>query len=158
MWNDAYLETKVLSADPIELVQILYEEALASVRNARAHLAGGRIRERSRAVGKAMAIIAELTSSLDVRAVGEIGPNLARLYCYIQEKLADANARQADAPLGEVESLLITLSDAWKPGKPQQHSRLTDSRVEMPVETATRIAGRSCGTPSPSGYGQSWTA
>ena len=46
MWNsghDAYLESRVLTADPIELVNLLYQACTQAVREARYHLAAGRI-------------------------------------------------------------------------------------------------------------------
>ena len=48
MWKDAYLESRVLSANPLELICILYQFALDSVRDARRHLAAGDIVARSR--------------------------------------------------------------------------------------------------------------
>jgi len=44
MWNnghDAYLESRVMTADPVELINLLYQACTQSVRAARAHLAGG---------------------------------------------------------------------------------------------------------------------
>jgi len=40
-WKQAYLETRILSADPVELVSILYEYATISVQDARQSLAAG---------------------------------------------------------------------------------------------------------------------
>jgi flagellar protein FliS len=68
MWNnghDAYLESRVLSADPIELVNMLYQGCMQAVREARLHLAEGRIAERSREITKACQIVIELAVSLD---------------------------------------------------------------------------------------------
>jgi flagellar protein FliS len=116
MWNnghDTYLESKVLSADPVELVNMLYEACTGAVREARYHLADGRIAERSREINKAYQILAELTLSLDHERGGEISQRLALLYDYMQRRLLDANMQQAEAPLAEVLGLLSTLSEAW---------------------------------------------
>lgn len=43
MWRDVYLDTRVLSADPLELVHILYQHTLAMVTDARRLLAEGNI-------------------------------------------------------------------------------------------------------------------
>ena len=37
--HDAYLESRVLSADPVELVHMLYQACVQAVREARHHLA-----------------------------------------------------------------------------------------------------------------------
>jgi flagellar secretion chaperone FliS len=117
-----YFEQMILSASPIELVRLMYQKAISCVADARDHLKAGRIRERSQAIGKAYAIIAELMVSLDVDKAPALALNLRRLYCYMQERLIEANHTQKDAPLAETARLLITLADAWQavPG-PSEH-------------------------------------
>jgi len=111
---DAYLESRIESADPVQLVRLLYQGALAAVSDARRYLASGDIAARSRAVSKAFEIVTELTTSLDRGRGGEIAVRLARLYDYVQRRLLDANARQQDEALAEVLGLLTTLAEAWQ--------------------------------------------
>lgn len=111
--HDAYLEGRILSADPIELVRMLCQGCSNAVRDARRRLAEGDIAGRSRAISNAYEILAELTSSLDSTRGGEIAGRLALLYDYMQRRLLDANLQQADAPLAEVLALLATLTEAW---------------------------------------------
>lgn len=106
--HDAYLESRVLSATPLELVHLLYQGAIGAVQDA-----DGRIAERSRAISKACAIFAELSAALNREAGGELAGGLAGLYDYMQRKLLVANLQQSDPPLGEVLSLLATLHEAW---------------------------------------------
>jgi len=108
-----YLEAQVMSADPIQLVQILYRAALDSIRTARECLRKGDIAGRSRSITKALSILSELATSLDHEHGGEISGNLARLYDYVQRLLMDANFRQIDEPIAEAENLLSTLLEAW---------------------------------------------
>lgn len=115
---DRYLEAEILTAEPMELVRMLYRAALEAIGAARRHLAAKAIRERSGQIMKAWRILDELARSLDHQRGGEISPALARLYAYMQKRLLEANARQADAPLAEVESLLGTLWEAWQSVKP----------------------------------------
>ncbi|HEY7393131.1 MAG TPA: flagellar export chaperone FliS [Bryobacteraceae bacterium] len=111
--HDAYLENRVLSAEPLELVKMLYQGAIGAVQDARHHLASGKIIERSRAITKACAILTELTTTLNGEAGGELAKRLGSLYDYMRRKLLEANFRQSDEPLGEVLSLLATLSESW---------------------------------------------
>jgi flagellar secretion chaperone FliS len=113
-WSTAYLETRVLSADPVDLIAMSYEFATLRVHEARGALAKSDIAERWRAISKAIAILGELESSLDYKQGGEIAYNLARLYRYMTERLTQANVRQEDGPLAEVESLLKILGEAWQ--------------------------------------------
>jgi flagellar protein FliS len=111
---DRYLEAEVMSADPLKLVWLLYRGAIEAVRSARRHLAHGAIRERSRQIAKAWEILLELAVSLNREQGGEISQRLAGLYSYMQGRLIEANTRQIDAPLEEVETLLVSLSEAWQ--------------------------------------------
>jgi flagellar protein FliS len=111
--NAAYLESRILSADPVELIAILYEQAILSVREARESLAKKDIAGRTRNISRAIAIVNELDCSLDHSAGGKMSANLTRLYQYIRERLTTANIRKEDRPLAEVESLLNTLAQSW---------------------------------------------
>jgi flagellar protein FliS len=116
MWNnghDAYLESRVFSAGPLELVHLLYQACIQAVRDARHYLAEANIAERSRCISKACEILMELNSSLDRERGGEIAERLALLYDYMLGRLLDANIQQGDAPLSEVLALLVTLGEAW---------------------------------------------
>jgi flagellar protein FliS len=121
MWqnaHDTYLESRILSADPLDLVRLLYQGAIASVRDARRHLADGEIAARARAITKACSILTELTASLDHERGGDLSRGLARLYDYIGRRLIEANFRQADQPLEEVLGLLSTLAEGWEKTQP----------------------------------------
>ncbi|MFB3776023.1 MAG: flagellar export chaperone FliS [Bryobacteraceae bacterium] len=110
---DAYLESRVLSADPLELVRILYRVAIDRIREAREYLEKGDIAGRSKAISVASQALTELRTSLDHEQGGEVSRRLAQLYDYIQWRLVDANYHQAAGPLDEVLGLLTTLSEAW---------------------------------------------
>lgn len=116
MYENPYassLETKILSATPMELVKLLYQAAIEAVQAARQHLTRGEIVERGRSVSKAVEILAELSGSLDHQKGGELSTRLAALYDYLQRTLLDANFRQADGGLATAEVLLKTLNEAW---------------------------------------------
>lgn len=104
---------EILGASPLELVRALYRGALLAVRQGRASLAAGKIRERSAAVSKACAIVQELTLAMDRSAGGELAVNLVELYVYMHRRLGEANISQSDEPLAEVEKLLTILLEAW---------------------------------------------
>jgi flagellar secretion chaperone FliS len=114
MWRDAYIESRVTSADPIELVQMLYDHAKVRARDARGSLASGDIAGRSKAISNTIAILSELESSLDHNSGGSISASLSELYQYMRTRLITANLKQQDEPLREVEDLLTTLSEAWR--------------------------------------------
>jgi flagellar protein FliS len=116
MWRNArntYLEDRVLSADPLELVQLLYQAAITSVGDARRHLAEKQIMPRAQSITKACNILMELTAALDRERGGDISVRLAQLYGYMQRRLVEANLKQSDKALAEVADLLATLMEGW---------------------------------------------
>jgi flagellar secretion chaperone FliS len=108
------LDDEVLSADPVRLIQMLYRGAVDSITTARRCLKLGDIRARSRAISKAMAIVTELSLSLNHTTGGDLSKNLAELYAYAEKLLIQANREQSDPPLAEAERLLTTLLEAWE--------------------------------------------
>jgi len=110
---DAYQTQRIMSASPLELVEMLYRGAVEAVQAARRHLARHEIRERSDKLSKAVAILIELGSTLNHEQGGEVSRNLAKLYDYVQRLMIDGNVRQVDAPLQEAERLLETLLRGW---------------------------------------------
>jgi flagellar secretion chaperone FliS len=143
MYNGAesYFENGVLSADPVELVRMLYRGCIDAVEQARQHLREGDIAARSAQLTRAGAIIAHLTFSVNRDADATMGANLVELYDYMQRRLLRANLEQADAPLGEVSRLLSTLLDAWAACGPVEAGAVETTPTQAyaeaePVETA----------------------
>jgi flagellar secretion chaperone FliS len=137
MWNnghDAYLESRVLTADPIELVNLLYQAATQSVREARLHLAEGRIAQRSHEINMACEIVIELAAALDHERGGEISRRLALLYDYMQQRLLEANMHQSDEPLADVLGLLSTLSEAWAGVQKTEAKPVVESPWSQPAQ------------------------
>lgn len=118
MVRDAYLQNQVLTADPLELIHMLYQRALDLVREARQALSTGDIAGRGMAISRTVEILGELEGALNHETGGEISVNLGRLYQYMMRRLTEANIRRQDAPLAEVEELLGTLGEAWSAIRP----------------------------------------
>ncbi len=114
---DRYLETEVFGAEPVTLVCMLYRGAIEAATAARRHLKAGDIRQRSRQILRALAILRELSRSLDPQ-YPQFSRPLQDLYSYMEQQLLAANARQIDGPLAEVEQLLCTLLEGWKSAAP----------------------------------------
>src|ERR1700730_14377238 len=98
-----YVGDEVAEANPLKLVELLYRGALDSITAARRYLNLGDIRARSRAISKAMAIVTELSLSLNHTTGGDLRKNLDELYGYEQKLLIQANVGQSDPPLAEAE-------------------------------------------------------
>lgn len=112
--HSVYEQENVLHASPERLVQLLYELGIQSLASARERNREKDIRGRVHHINKAFAVLVELSSGLDFERGGEVATNYSRLYDYCQRKLIEANVKQSDAMLAEVESLLIELKEAWQ--------------------------------------------
>jgi flagellar protein FliS len=150
----SYIAQKTLSAEPLELVAMLYLKAITEVREARRQLAEGNIASRSKAITKAYEVISELDGSLDMGVGGDLPKRLRALYGYLMVRLLDANMHQADAPLAEVLGLLSTLSEGWQAiAKSDPGPEKTPSpRWEVAAETAASLASGDA-----NGASHSWT-
>jgi flagellar protein FliS len=120
---ESYQEAEVLSANPLELVRLLYRGVMEAIAGARQCLAAGDIAGRSQAINKALRIVTELAFSLDHREGAALSRTLVELYDYVQRLLIDANCRQVDPPLAEAQKLMTTLQEAWENCEPAPRAR-----------------------------------
>jgi flagellar protein FliS len=108
-----YRQTEVQSRTPLELVVMLYDGGLRFIAPARAAIEQKNIPARREAITRALAIVSELQSTLDVAQGGAIALSLDKLYVYVNDRLIDASFKQDVRPLDEATKVLSTLRDAW---------------------------------------------
>jgi flagellar protein FliS len=113
---NGYLEAKVRSASPVELISMLYEGLVRELRVAVSCLAKGDAAGRGMAIGHAVGILGELRGSLNHQTGGEIATNLERLYAFWTGRITEANIRSMRAPIDEVLAQLEPLRAAWDQG------------------------------------------
>ena len=109
-----YLTQQVMTASPAKLVYMLYDRAIASLREAVDAIEKGEIEKRWRANKRAQDIIEHMYSTLDTERGGEIGENLNQLLPYMMLRLPDVDIQNDAAPAREVITLLEPLRDAWR--------------------------------------------
>ncbi|WP_434107722.1 flagellar export chaperone FliS [Paraburkholderia caffeinilytica] len=108
------VETGVMGASPHRLIVMLYQGARQAIAQARMHIQQGNVPARGEAIGKAIQIVESgLQLSLNVEVGGEIAERLDALYAYMSRRLLEANIKQSEAMLVEVDGLLATLEEAW---------------------------------------------
>jgi len=132
-YQDSYLEDRVMSATPMELVRLLYAGAIESVERARACLAEGDIAGRAKAASKAVMIVGELAQSLrSMEGAPEVEANLRRLYDFVIGCVNEGNVRQQDAPLAAAHRVLTTLAEAWQGlGEPMESRRAAAGQLAV---------------------------
>jgi flagellar protein FliS len=108
----AYHESAVMTASPGQLVVMLYDGAIRSLRqSAESMRRGDRERARNR-MRAGEAIIDELNNSLDM-GQGEIPSRLRAIYFYCKRLLIQANVQTDPDSIDAVVKLLAELREAW---------------------------------------------
>lgn len=109
------INAKVASADPHQLILMLFDGALLAVSGATLNIERGDIAAKGHAISRAIDIVSNgLKISLDLEAGGDLAIRLAALYDYICSRLLHANAHNDVASLAEVSQLLGELKSAWE--------------------------------------------
>ena len=109
------VETSVDHATPHNLVEMLFDGLLVAVGAARAAMERGDIKAKCKQIVIAVRILEEgLKCALNLEQGGELASNLDRLYGYCVVRLTQANARNDDAALAEVQRLIEPLAKSWK--------------------------------------------
>lgn len=108
-----YRQTQVQSRTPLELVVMLYDGALTFLHQAREAIARGDIKARRDASSRAINIISELQSTLNMEQGGELAQRLDDLYAYVNGRILAAAADNSAAPIDDAVRVLTVLRDSW---------------------------------------------
>jgi flagellar secretion chaperone FliS len=108
-----YVESQVLSAQPVEIVHLLYQVAMDNLNAAIAHLKNRDAFARSTAVTKAEMAVDELLLALDHSVGAPFTRTLAGLYDYVLQQIIKGHARQSEQAFREALSILSILASAW---------------------------------------------
>lgn len=108
-----YFENQVNTASPEQLLIMLYNGAIRFVGEAEEAMASKKIAYRGERISKVIAILSELSATLDHESGGEIAANLESLYDYMIRTLLAANIQDDASKLVEVREMLSGMRDTW---------------------------------------------
>ena len=108
-----YRQTQVQSRTPLELVVMLYDGALKFLHQAREAIERGDIAARRDASSRAITIISELQSTLNMEQGGELAQRLDELYIYVNGRIIAAAAENSVAPIDDATRVLNVLRESW---------------------------------------------
>jgi len=131
-----YQHNQINSANPMQLVILLYEGTLGQISSAIRAIQNGDIEARTGHINRACSMIAELEGSLDVQRGGEIASSLHRLYAYITKRLCEANWQNSIAVLEETQRLLSPLWSAWQQVAADQNQTAVAPTATKPLSLA----------------------
>lgn len=110
--HNAYKQNSVTTASPGELTLMLYNGCLKFLNKAKLAIQDKNIQEKNINLQKAQAIISELMSTLNMNI--EVSKNMMALYEYMNTRLVEANIRNDNSIIEEVEGLVKEFRDTWK--------------------------------------------
>ncbi len=107
------IRSRIESATPHRLIQLMMERVLAKIGLAKSQLADGDIPGKGLNIGDAIEIVNGLQASLNYKADEKIAGNFDALYDYMMRRLLEANLNNDAAILDEVAGLMRELKEAW---------------------------------------------
>jgi flagellar protein FliS len=109
----AYLSQQLAALSPASRVAMLYDKAIASLREAIQAIEDGDIQRRWSANNLAGQIIETLWATLDLDKGGDIAANLDRLYSFMLRHLSEVDMKNDPKPAQDVIKLLEPLRQSW---------------------------------------------
>ena len=134
-----YLEGRIRSAHPVEIVAMLFQVAIDNLNLAIEHLKTRDHFARSRAVTRAEEAVHELLTALDHSVFPSFSRTAADLYHYALRRITVGHANQSEQALREALAALSPLASAWNDVK----DRLRGEPALMPAAAeAPQTAGQ----------------
>jgi len=103
----------MISASPSRLIVMLYDEAIAAMREAIHAQRTGQIEARCNAVNAALEVVGYLYMTLDDVRGGDVALNLGAIYAHILARLPQVNMTQDASIAEEAIALLKPLRASW---------------------------------------------
>ena len=107
-----FSSTAAHGRSPLQIVVMLYDNALASMKASKAAIAAGDSHRRDFQLNRSEQIVTALMHCLDSRS-GEMAADLKTLYCYVLNELSEAHQDTTTARIDRCESVLKDLRNVW---------------------------------------------
>lgn len=108
-----YQEGQILNAGPGKLLLLTYDGLLRFLARAQRGMEHGNYEEKHVGVVRAQMLLLELRRTLDFAPAPDLAGGLARIYLYLIEELAQADAEDDRARLENVVSITSELRETW---------------------------------------------
>ena len=122
-------QSAITDASPHMLISMLFRGALDNIAVARGAIERGQAALKGEKIGRAIDIIDNLRSSLDMSVGGDVAQNLKDLYDYMEGRLLTANMEDSAEALEEVASLLGEIAQGWN-AMPEEYKKAPSRHSE----------------------------
>lgn len=153
----AYLQTKVTTTDQGDIVVMLYDGAIKFLNQAVEHLAANDMAQKGLALSRALDVINELDSALNMEKGGSLSENLHSLYIFCSNHLVTANLKKDPERIGHVIKILSGLRSAYSEiltlpearEAAQKAAAALRANGAMPTRAQAGAAGTGANAPAP---------
>ena len=131
--NNAYLETKVLTASPEQLQLMLYDGAIRFCEQAKTAIEAKDIENSYLLITRAEKIVMEMQGSMRDDVAPETCANMRRLYLFCYDRLVTANLKKDLNALDEAIEVLKNLRETWQMLMKKLQDELADELAPAPA-------------------------
>lgn len=135
-----YQSNQIATASREQILLMLYDGAIRFAKQAMAAIDNDNMADKGKYLGKVIAIIAELSSSLNHDIGGEMAENLDALYTYMINSLSSANVDNDPEPIQRVCNMLVDLRKTWAKAIEINSRELTTPPIEKQENGYHKVA------------------
>ena len=110
----AYATTQVSTASSVQVVVLLYDGAISSMKLAQEGMVALNFHDKARFLDRALRVVGELSASLNMDVGGAVAKDLQRVYEYIQFELTQANLKNEPGRLEAPIRCMSVIREAWQ--------------------------------------------
>jgi flagellar protein FliS len=110
----AYAATQISTASSVQVVVLLYDGAISSMKLAQEGMVALNFHDKARFLDRALRVVGELAASLNMEEGGVVARDLQRLYEYIQFELTQANLKNEPGRLASPIRCMSEIRKAWQ--------------------------------------------
>jgi flagellar protein FliS len=110
----AYATTQISTASSVQVVVLLYDGAISSMKLAQEGIVALNFHDKARFLDRALRVVGELSASLNMEEGGVIAKDLQRVYEYIQFEVTQANLKNEPGPLEGPIRCMSAIRESWQ--------------------------------------------
>ena len=148
MYQDVQVESLAHGGRRVDLVVVLYDHVVESLREAKVFLEASDYLECGRRCSKALTIIAGLRETLDFEHGEPVASNLLKFYNVVSSKIIGAQAQKNVALLTEANELVESVRSAWIQVSSTSQTLGAEPAASSKIADASRVSAA-----APSGAG-----
>lgn len=136
IYRQQQVQHEIEQASPVRIVVMLYDKAIALLRQAVQHIDRNNVKAKGEALNRVVEIIAELQAVLNREEGGVVTQNLDQMYEFMIRSITLANLNSDSRPLDGVLKVLEELRKGW-----QELDQMTQSGEVSSVVSPLKSVG-----------------